>query len=103
MNYSHLLLPAPALTDPVSRLQQVATFAVSALAGNENRLFDILHAYLRLLRLQLACGRSGIVTCEQGSIYPPPSFQKKNIFPFLKRQYLPLTVLVCLYFTILPF
>jgi hypothetical protein len=37
MNYSSLLLPAASLSDPVSRLQQVATFAVSALAGNENR------------------------------------------------------------------
>jgi hypothetical protein len=37
MNYSSLLLPAASLSDPVSRLQQVATFAVSAIAGNENR------------------------------------------------------------------
>jgi hypothetical protein len=37
MNYSHLLLPAPSLKDPVDRLQQVATFAVSAISGNENR------------------------------------------------------------------
>ena len=38
MNYSHLLASAPALDAPVARLQQVATFAVSALASNNMRM-----------------------------------------------------------------
>ena len=38
MNYSHLLAAAPRLEDPVVRLQQVATFAVSALASNNLRM-----------------------------------------------------------------
>ena len=38
MNYSHLLAAAPRLEDPVLRLQQVATFAVSALASNNLRM-----------------------------------------------------------------
>ena len=38
MNYSHLLMSAPALDAPLARLQQVATFAVSALASNNMRM-----------------------------------------------------------------
>ena len=38
MNYSHLLASAPGLEAPVARLQQVATFAVSALASNNMRM-----------------------------------------------------------------
>ena len=37
MNYSHLLLPAHTVSDPVERLELVATFAVSALASNLDR------------------------------------------------------------------
>jgi len=38
MNYSHVLLPACQVTDPVERLELVATFAVSALASNLDRM-----------------------------------------------------------------
>ena len=38
MNYSYLLRASPSLPDPMLRLQQVATFAVSALASNNDRM-----------------------------------------------------------------
>ena len=38
MNYSYLLRTTPSLPDPMLRLQQVATFAVSALASNNDRM-----------------------------------------------------------------
>ena len=38
MNYSYLLRASPSLPDQLLRLQQVATFAVSALASNNERM-----------------------------------------------------------------
>ena len=54
MNYSHVLLPAHTSSDAVERLELVATFAVSALASNLDRLVSSLASNLDSLVSSLA-------------------------------------------------
>jgi len=71
MNYSHLLRAAPSLPDPVLRLQQVATFAVSALASNNERMGKPFNPLLgETYQLQQQDFR---IVCEQVCHHPPVS------------------------------
>jgi len=71
MNYSHLLRSAPDMPDPVTRLQQVATFAVSALASNNERMGKPFNPLLgETYQLQQDGFR---IVCEQVCHHPPVS------------------------------
>ena len=71
MNYSHLLMAAPALDDSVARLQQVATFAVSALASNNMRMGKPFNP---LLGETYQLEQDGFrIVCEQVCHHPPVS------------------------------
>jgi len=71
MNYSYLLRSAPDLPDPVSRLQQVATFAVSALASNYLRMGKPFNP---LLGETYQLEQDGFrIVCEQVCHHPPVS------------------------------
>jgi len=71
MNYAHLLRSAPTLTDPVERLQQVATFAVSALASNHLRMGKPFNPLLgETYQLEEEGYR---IVCEQVCHHPPVS------------------------------
>jgi len=71
MNYSHLLIKAPQLEDHVARLQQVATFAVSALASNDERMGKPFNPLLgETYQLQQDGFR---IVCEQVCHHPPVS------------------------------
>jgi len=71
MNYSHLLLPAHTISDPVERLELVATFAVSALASNLDRMGKPFNPLLGET-YQLEQEHFKIV-CEQVGHHPPVS------------------------------
>jgi len=71
MNYSHLLLPASQLSDPVERLELVATFAVSALASNLDRMGKPFNPLLgETYQLEQEHFR---IVCEQVCHHPPVS------------------------------
>jgi len=71
MNYAHLLRATPSLPDPVLRLQQVATFAVSALASNNGRMGKPFNPLLgETYQLQQHDFR---IVCEQVCHHPPVS------------------------------
>lgn len=71
MNYAHLLRAAPSMPDPVLRLQQVATFAVSALASNNNRMGKPFNPMLgETYQLEQEDFR---IVCEQVCHHPPVS------------------------------
>ncbi|XP_049776943.1 oxysterol-binding protein-related protein 1-like [Schistocerca cancellata] len=71
MEYAHLLQRASEATDPVSRMQYVAAFAVSALASNWERLGKPFNP---LLGETYELERDGYrVICEQVSHHPPVS------------------------------
>jgi len=71
MNYASLLRSAPTLPDPMLRLQQVATFAVSALASNNNRMGKPFNPLLgETYQLEQDDFR---IFCEQVCHHPPVS------------------------------
>lgn len=71
MNYAHLLRAAPTLPDPLLRLQQVATFAVSALASNNMRMGKPFNPLLgETYQLEQEDFR---IVCEQVCHHPPVS------------------------------
>jgi len=78
MNYSHLLSAAPLMPDPLSRLQQVATFAVSALASNNERMGKPFNPLLgETYQLEMGDFR---ILCEQVCHHPPVSaFQAESL------------------------
>lgn len=71
MNYSQILLPAASTTDPVERLELVATFAVSALASNFERMGKPFNPLLgETYQLEQEHFR---IVCEQVGHHPPVS------------------------------
>lgn len=71
MNYSYLLRASPSLPDPMLRLQQVATFAVSALASNNDRMGKPFNPMLgETYQLEQDDFK---VVCEQVCHHPPVS------------------------------